>query len=165
MIEDFKRRVRGVAGTMGVWATVFAAVGGVGLIPLSLLGVLPPFEHLRILRLLGETVVGWGLGGAGMGLAFATAVLLGARRKAVGAVSPRRFATWGFLAGAIVPIGIATVNVLTVRNSVAINLRAGVVFAGICGAAGAALAVATFRAARQPSPTLHSDVRVRAPVI
>ena len=107
------RRVRGVAGTMGVWATVFAAVGVVGLIPLSLLGVLPRFEHIRILRILGETVVGWGLGGAGMGLAFATAVLLGERRSAVGALSPLRFATWGSLAGAIVPIGIATVNVLT----------------------------------------------------
>jgi len=165
MTKDLIRRVRGVVGTMSVWAAAFAAVGVLGLIPLSLLGILPPFELRPFLRMLAATVVRWGLGGAGMGVAFAAAILLRERGRSVVALSPRRFAAWGFLAGAIVPIGIATLYELTGRSTVAINLRAGAVFAGICGVAGAALAVASLRAARRAAATREEDSRVRAPVI
>jgi hypothetical protein len=55
-----------------------------------------------------------------------------------------------FAALTIVPMGMATIHVLTGHSSIAINLRAGLIFAGICGAAGAALAAISLRAARGP---------------
>ena len=142
------RRLRGVVGTMGVWAIVFASAGAAGLIPLLLLDRLPPFELGRFLQLLGIVLVRWGLFGAAMGGAFAAAVLLAERKRTLAALSHRRFAAWGFAAGAIVPMTIGIAYELTGHSSIAINLRTGFVFAGICGAIGAALAATTLRAAR-----------------
>ena len=161
---NLMRRMRGVVGTMGVWAVVFGVVGVAGLIPLSLLGVLQPFQLGPFLRFAGNSFVRWGLGGATMGFAFATTILLGERRRTLDALSSRRFTAWGFLAGAIVPMGIAMVYELTGRSSIAINLRAGVIFAGICGATGAILAAATLRAARRAPASLDDEnPRARVP--
>jgi hypothetical protein len=150
---NLMRRVRGVVGTMGVWAVVFGAAGVAGLIPLSFLG----FQFPQSFRFVANVFVRWGLAGAGTGCLFATALLLGERRRTLAALSPRRFTAWGFLAGAIVPMGIAIICEMTGRSSVAINLRAGIVFAGICGAAGAALAAATLRAARRAPVSLDDE--------
>lgn len=84
-----------------------------------------------------------------MGLAFAGVVLAGERKRTLAELSSRRMASWGFVAGAIVPMGIATIAELTGHSSVATNLRSGIIFADICGALGAALAIATLRAARR----------------
>jgi len=165
MAMNVMRRLRGVVGTMGVWGLVFAAVGVAGLIPLSFFGMLPPFQLSRFLGLVAETVIRWGLGGAGMGLAFATAMLLGERRRTLGALSPRRLTAWGFIAGAIVPMGIATVYELTGHSSMATNWRAGLIFAGICGAAGATLAAVSLRAARRTESSLDESHRVHVPII
>ena len=100
-----------------------------------------------------------------MGLAFATAILAGERKRTLGALSSRRLAVWGFVAGAIVPMGIATIAELTGRSSVATNLRSGLIFGGICGALGAALAVASLRAARRAPISAAEASEVRAPVI
>src|SRR5262245_16573422 len=113
------QRVRGVLATMGIWGVVFGAVGVVGLIPLSLFGRLPPFELGQFLRLLVNVFVRWGLGGAGMGFAFATSILLGERRRTFTALSSRRFTVWGFVAGAVVPIGIAAIYEMTGRSTFA----------------------------------------------
>jgi hypothetical protein len=110
-------------------------------------------------------VLRWGLGGAGMGLAFALVMLAGERKRTLAALSPRRLAAWGFVAGAIVPMGIATITELTGHSSIAINLRTGVIFAGICGTLGAALAVASLRAARRAPVTPAEEPQVRVPVI
>jgi hypothetical protein len=91
----------------------FAVVGVVLLLPLWALGALPPFELKAFLRFAINSALRWALGGAGMGFAFSVAVLLGARRRTVMALTPRRFAAWGFVAGAIVPMGMATIYVLT----------------------------------------------------
>ena len=142
------RQLRGIVGTMGTWAAAFAIVGVVGLLPLSALGALPPFELKAFLRFAINSALRWGLGGAGMGLAFSVAVVLGARRRTLVALPLRRFAAWGFVAGAIVPMGLATIYVLTGHSSIAINLRTGLIFAGICGTVGGALAAVSLRAAR-----------------
>jgi hypothetical protein len=165
MAMSLMRRLRGVASTMGVWALVFSAVGVAGMVPLSLFRMLPPLQSSAFLRTLAETIFRWGLGGAAMGFAFATAVLLGERRRALDALSPLRFKIWGFIAGALVPLGGAMIYELTGNSSAAINLRAGVIFAGICGAAGAALAAASLRAARRAPTSLDETARVRVPVI
>src|SRR4051794_34479784 len=114
------QRLRGVLGTMTLWAVVFAAAGLAGLIPLAFLGVLPPFELSRFLRFAVNSAVSWGLGGAAMGMAFATAILLGERKRSFGALSTRRFAAFGFIAGALVPLGMATFYEITGHSSPAI---------------------------------------------
>lgn len=161
---NLMRRLRGAVGMAGVWAAAFAIAGVAGLFPLSLLGVLPPFERIRFGRLLAETVLGWGLGGAAMGLAFSVVILAAERRRTLADLSSRRLASWGFVAGAVVPMGIATLAELTGRSSIATNLRSGVIFAGICGALGAALAVASLRAARRSpiSPAEHLKLARRS---
>ena len=161
---DLFRRLRGAVGMAGVWAVAFAVAGVLGLLPLTLLGVYPPLESIR-LRLLVETAVSWGLGGAAMGLAFAMVVLTGERNRKFAELSSRRLAIWGFVSGAIVPMGIATIAELAGRSSVATNLRSGVIFAGICGALGAALAVASLQAARRAPISEDEAPTVRAPVI
>lgn len=100
-----------------------------------------------------------------MGFAFAAALLLGERKRTLIALSPRRFTAWGFVAGAIVPMGIAMVYQLTGHSSIAINLRAGLIFAGICGAIGATLAAASLRAARRMPVSLEETPRVHVPVM
>src|SRR5215468_708360 len=139
MAMHLLQRARGVLATMGIWAVVFGAAGVAGLIPLSLLGALPPFELNRFLRIVVVSFVRWGLGGAVTGFAFATLVAFGERRRTFANLSARRFTVWGFVAAAIVPMAIAMIYELTGRSSIAINLRAGVIFAGICGTVGAAL--------------------------
>ena len=84
-----------------------------------------------------------------MGFAFATAILLGERKRTLAALSPRRLAIWGFLSGAIVPMAFATFLELTDRSSDSFNLQIALIFAGICGATGASLAAATLAAARR----------------
>jgi hypothetical protein len=100
-----------------------------------------------------------------MGFAFAAVVLLGERKRTLIALSPRRFAAWGFVAGAIVPIGLTAVYVLTGHSSMAINMRAGVIFAGICGALGAGVAALSLRAARRTPSSRHETSEIRVPVI
>jgi hypothetical protein len=158
------RRLRGALGTMAVWALVFASVGLAGLIPLSLLGLFPPFEPGHFLRMLFDVALRWGMGGAGMGLAFSIAILLGERKRSFAALSPRRFAAWGFAAGLVVPIGMAAVSLLTSRSTTAFNSQAFVVFAGICGVTSATLAAATLRAARRAPASLDAERGLRAPV-
>jgi hypothetical protein len=150
---------------MGLWAAAFSVAGIVGLVPLWFLGALGPFELTWFLRLLVQTLFRWGLGGAGMGLAFASAVLVGGRKSTFIALSPRRFALWGFVAGAVVPIGGAMIAELTGHSSVAINVRAGLIFAGICGVLGATLASAMLRAARRAPASFDDADRVRVPVM
>ena len=102
---NLTQRARGVMGTMSVWAAVFGVAGVAGSLPLSLLGEMPPFESGRFLRIAVEVFVRWGLGGAGMGFAFAAAILLAERKRTLIALSQRRFSFWGFVAGALVPMG------------------------------------------------------------
>ncbi|MEO7086279.1 MAG: hypothetical protein ABI442_03100 [Gemmatimonadaceae bacterium] len=144
---NLRRQVRGAVGIMGIWAAVFGLAGVALLIPLYALGAFPRFEFSGFVRTVVNVFVRWAFGGAGMGLAFAAAVALGERGQAFVALSPRRFVAWGFGAGAIVPTGMATIYVLTGHSSIAINLRTGLIFAGICGALGASLAAMTLRAA------------------
>jgi hypothetical protein len=159
------RRLRGIVGTIGIWTAAFTVAGAGGLFVLLALGALPPFELTRFLRTLVVVSVRWAFLGAGMGLAFAGAVLLGERKRTLIALSPRRFAAWGFVAGAIVPMGVTTVYVLAGRSSIAINLRTGLIFAGICGAVGAALAAVSLRAARRAPLSRDETPRVRVPLI
>ena len=153
---NLMRRLRGVAGTMGTWAAAFAVAGAGGLFVLQALGALPPFELTRFLRTLVVVSLRWALLGAGMGFAFSAAVLLGERKRTLIALSPRRFAAWGFVAGAIVPMGVAAVYVLAGHSSIAINLRTGLIFSGVCGALGATLAALSLRAARRPALSLDA---------
>lgn len=122
---NLMRRLRGVAGSMSIWAVVFAAIGVVGSIPVSLIYRLPPLASGQFARVLVATIVRWGLAGAVMGLAFAAAVMLAERSRTRTTLSLRRFTTWGFLAGAIVPVGLAIVYELTGRSSPGFDLRAG----------------------------------------
>jgi len=148
---------------MGIWAAAFALIGVAGLIPLYALGELRSFELSGYLRTLVGSVVRWGIGGAGMGFTFAAALLLGERRHALNELSGKRFAAWGFVAGAIVPAGMAAILVLTGHSSSAINLRARLIFPLACGVFGAALAAMTLRAARRAPVSL--DETVLAPVL
>jgi hypothetical protein len=107
------RQLRGTMGTTATWAAAFAVIGVVLLLPLWAVGALPPFEPKAFLRFAINSAFRWALGGAGMGLAFSLAVIVGARRRSFGALTPRRFAAWGFVAGAIVPMGMATIYVLS----------------------------------------------------
>ena len=159
------RRVRGALGTAGIWAAAFAVAGVVGLLPLRLFGVLPPFEHIRVGRMLAVTMLNWGLGGAAMGLAFAVAISVAEGKRSLAALSSRRFAIWGFVAGAIVPMGIGAIAQLTGRTGPGTTLTSGVVFGGICGVLGSALAVASLRAARQAPASLAEAPEVHSPVI
>lgn len=159
------RRIRGIVGTTAVWATLFAVAGVAGLAPLWLFGVLPPFEPTRFGLLLGSTIVRWGMGGAAMGLLFATTVVSLGRRRSLDSLSPLRFAIWGFVAGASVPLCIALVVATLGESSPATGLRAAIVFGGISGVLGAALAVASLRAARGAHNATEHDSRVRATVI
>lgn len=143
------RRIRGIVGTSAVWAALFAVAGLVGLIPLSLLGARPPADPAQVTRFLANTLMRWTIGGAAIGLVFATTVASVERRRSLNSLSPRRFAAWGFIAGAAVPLSITTVANLTGQSSPANDLRAGIVFGGICGILGAALAAASVRAARR----------------
>jgi hypothetical protein len=153
------RRVRGFVGMMSVWAVVFGVTGTAWPISLALFGALPdwPYPFGIFLRILAQTFALFGSAGAAMGFTFATAVLLGERKRALVALSPRRFAAWGFLAAAIVPMGFATFLELTGRSSDSFNLRVGLIFAGICGATGATLAAATLRAARRAPVSLDDE--------
>src|SRR5437762_104143 len=99
---NLMRRLRGVLGTMGILAAVFTVAGAGGLFLLWALGELA-FERAGFRRTLILVSARWALLGAGMGLAFSAAVLLGERKRTLIALSPRRFAAWGFVAGAIVP--------------------------------------------------------------
>jgi len=58
------------------------------------------------------------------------------------------------IAGAIVPVGMVAIHVLTGHSSIAINLRGGLIFGGICGTIGAALAAISLgsRGERQSFP-------------
>ena len=143
------RRLRGVVGTMGVWAVAFSAFGVATTIPLWLLGVLPQ----RIGWLMITVPVRWALGGAVIGLGFATAVLIAERRRTLSGLSSRRFAAWGFLAGAIVPLSLAAFYTFKSSGSFATQMRGGLFTAAICGVTGAALAVASLRAARRSPVT------------
>jgi len=160
-----KRALRGTVGIMATWAVAFAIAGVVGIVPLVVLGALPPFELETLLRFGIDSAIRWALGGAAMGLVFATTVLLSERKRTLATLSSRRFAVWGFVGGAIVPIGMATIYTLLGRTSPVINLRSGVVFAGICGALGAALAASSLRAARRTPAALDEAARVHAPVV
>jgi hypothetical protein len=164
MTMNLMRRVRGVVGTMSVWAVVLGVMGTAWPISLALFGALPRFPLGIFLRILALTFVLFGLAGGAMGFTFATAVLLGERKRTLVALSPRRFPAWGFLAGAIVPMGFATFLELTGRSSDSFNLRVGLIFAGICGATGATLAAATLGAARRAPVSLDDEnPRVRVP--
>ena len=149
---------------MSVWAVVFGVIGTAWPISLTLFRALPRYPLGIVLRILAETFVLFGLYGAVMGFAFATAVLLGERKRTLVALSPRRFAAWGFLSGAIVPIGIAIVAQLTSRSSESFNRQTGLIFAGISGVVGAGLAAATLGAARRPPASLDEEnPRTRVP--
>src|SRR6059058_2543844 len=111
------RPMRGIMGTSAVWAAAFAIVGVVLLLPLWTLGALPPFAGGAFLRFAINSAFRWALGGAGMGLAFAAAVILGEGKRTFASLTPRRFAAWGFVAGAIVPLGGATTYVLMGQSS------------------------------------------------
>ena len=84
---------------MAIWAVAFVAFGVATTAVMWSIGVLPRF----VFRWLP-----WGLAGAAMGLAFATAIVLGERRKNIEGLSPRRLVAWGFLAGATAPFGVAS---------------------------------------------------------
>jgi hypothetical protein len=138
--------------------------GLAGLVPLWAGGFLPPLSPSTLASLLEGTAVRWALGGAAMGLVFAAAVASIERRRPLRSLSLRRFARWGFLAGASIPVGMAMVSALIGQSSPVNGLRAGVLFGGVCGVLGAAVAVASVRAARShhaavvDDPSSHSAI-------
>jgi hypothetical protein len=147
-----KQRLRGVVGMMVVWALAFGVVGAILAIPLWLLAsTLPLFSFFQMLM---EMFVIWAFLGAAMGFVFATAILLGERRHTFGALSARRFAAWGFVGGAIIPMGYSLIAASLGFGSMA-TLRSNIIFALMSGAAGAALAVVSLRAARRAPPSLE----------
>src|SRR5262245_26168716 len=158
VIMNLLRRVRGFAGTMSVWAVVFGVMGTAWPISLALFGALPdwPYPFGVFLGILAQTFALFGSAGAAMGFTFATAVLLGERKRTLVALSPRRFAAWGFLAGAIIPIAFATFVEVTGRSSGSFNLRVGLIFGGICGAHGATLAGAALGAGRREAMAIDA---------
>jgi hypothetical protein len=159
------KRLRGIVGTMATWAVAFAVAGLAGLLPLFAFRMLPSFELKAFLRFAIDSAVRWGLGGAAIGFIFAMTVLIGERKRTLAALSPRRFALWGFVGGATIPLGIAAIYELMGYSSPAINLRAGIVFAGVCGCLGTTLAALSLRAARRPLISIHLTGHVRAPLI
>jgi len=159
-----KRPLRGIVGVMGTWGVAFAVAGLAGILPLSALGMLPSFRpgwfvDGSFLRFAIDSAVRWALGGAAMGLVFSTAVLSRERKHTLSTLSSGRFALWGFLGGAAIPMGMAGVYEILGRSSPRINLHGGLIFGGICGVLGAALAVASLRAARHArAPLAARDV-------
>jgi len=139
------RRLRGFLGTMAVWAVAVVALGLASTTVLRGIGLLPRFVFHWL---------PWAITGANMGLIFATAIVLGERRKTIEALSPRRLAAWGFLAGATVPFGVAAIDRWG-WHSPGLRLWSAVVWSGIFGVTSAALALANLRAAR-----LSRDVAV-----
>jgi hypothetical protein len=86
------------------------------------------------------------------------------RKRIFGTLSPRRFALWGFSAGAIIPI-IATAAALAAGRGSATTLwKTDVIFAGISGAIGATVAALSLRAARRAASPVE-DSAERIPVI
>jgi hypothetical protein len=134
------RRLRGFLGTMAVWAVAMVTVGLVSTVVVRGVDVLVRFEFRWL---------PWAVTGANMGLVFATALVLGERKKRMEGLSWRRFAGWGFLAGASLPVSLVAFRILTAGYVPGITLRSAVVWAGVFGATGAALAVASLGAARR----------------
>jgi hypothetical protein len=161
------RRLRGVLGIAATWGAAFAGLGvlfGLWLVFQLATGAVPTpsidRDRLYALVLVGQ-VLRWGLIGAASGVAFSAILMLAERRQTLATLSPRRFARWGLLAGALGGAAVAAAILLFVLadgvlHVPALSLALPLVGVPLIGAAlGRATAAATLRAARRGLPALE----------
>src|SRR5579885_1668202 len=120
------RRLRGVAGIVGVWGGVFAVMSAPVVLAIRSFGGPPPPGAPTLTDAIVEAARGWGMIGGAMGLVFAAAIMLADRRHSLGTLTTRRFALWGLSAGALVPLAVNSAYVLAGRAP-ASSLRVGAI--------------------------------------
>lgn len=103
-----RRRLRAIALTAVMWSVPWGILGGVVFaVGLRLRGIDPSASVFGLPLSLGAFAVGlkvFGIFGAIAGAVFGTAMSIGERTRTLHTLSPRRFATWGALGGAALPI-------------------------------------------------------------
>jgi hypothetical protein len=165
------RRLRGVLGTAVTWALSFAGVGvvitTVALVALRVTGVLPPGSGGQAVAEGVAAVLRWATLGAASGASFAALILIAGDRRTLASLSSKRFAGWGFAAGAV-GSAIAGAAVLSALHLTFPSVWLPVAWVGgiaaVGGALGSAMAAATLRAVRK-DPLLHeSSVAAISPV-
>jgi hypothetical protein len=156
------RRLRGFIGTIITWGSAFALVSILIVGALGLAGQLPPADIQTIGLGLFRIGLRWGLIGAGIGTLFAGTVMLAERKQHLGSLSSRRFAVWGFAAGAAVPLILTVATRLAGHSSSNADVRLALVFALVCGGVGAGVALMSLRWAQRADGARAYD---RAPVI
>jgi len=169
------RRIRGIIGTAATWCVGFTGVGTaitvVALAVLKVSGVGGPVPTSQLLAEGLAAIARWAMLGAGSGAAFASVILLAGESRTMSRISSGRFASWGFLAGAV-GSGIVAVGVVaTLKLPLGVALPFLMIGASalIGGGLGSALARATLRAVRgdaalsaAASPA-QLETRARAP--
>jgi hypothetical protein len=151
------RRLRGVFGSVLIWAVLWIPLGIVaGAVRYSLTppydlisDVNAPPEYPPAFPIIANTAIAFVVWGGVVGLIFAL-ILLGAERKrAVHELSPRRFAAWGALSALGLPLALTGVDWL-VSDSVFIGwgFAAMVLLAAVFGAT---CSVGMLRLAKTPS--------------
>ena len=167
------RRLRGMLGITLTWAAVFAGLGAVGGLALTIglaAGTLPASELAPdgVYAAVLGVVARWGLVGALSGIVFAASVMVAERRKTLATLSQRRIAGWGLLAGALGTMGVVAVYVAFLVQSGFHpaswwSLAGGLVAVPVVGGAlGRVTAARTLRAARRDLPTLASARTLQA---
>jgi hypothetical protein len=150
-MKGWLRRLRGVLGIGTLWGLPAVFVGAVGGGAASVFGGAPLLGAI----VTGTTVVG-GLFFA-LGTVFAAALTMLEGRRTLEELSPRRAASWGALAGAVLPVVGLVVSAgpeivpLLLDRQLLLTLLSGV---GSYAALAAALAGGTVALARQAPPEL-----------
>jgi hypothetical protein len=153
------RRLRGLLGIAATWGVAFA---GVGVIAGSLaaltyaVGAMPPQVGSReISTAIIAGIARWAAVGALSGIVFSVTVMMAERRQTLATLSPRRFARWGGLAGAVGSIAVVGVFVVAFLPAGFVAASGGSLAGSLLlvpivgGALGRSTATATLRAARQ----------------
>ena len=146
------RRLRGVIGTALTWGTGWAVIGlgvaGLQAVALRASGVRVPMQLERFIALV---TIRWAVSGVVAGTLFALALwYVGRRLGSLAALSPRRAAVAGALAGVALPLVVAP---LLVVSGVAVPLTVLLPFVVTGAAFGAGTAAGTVALARRaPEP-------------
>jgi hypothetical protein len=147
--EDMlSRRVRGFLGVMTTWGVAFSALAVISMTAVILGNPDVPlgFRHLPALALRGF------LAGALAGGLFAALVAGRERSGSVSSMSPRRFALWGFVGGASLPV----ITIAAAGGFAFLPLAAIVTSTLVSGAIGSAIAASTIALARR-APELPAE--------
>lgn len=161
------RRVRGLGGAAVVWTAVF---GTAGFIVISLDQVLHGSSLGKALSFALRVTPQWLIGGAVMGTLFGLMVMLAERRRDFAALTSRRFALWGLVAGAATSLIFNVAGWLASAHPSSVTptewVRDGFQWVVVWGVIGATVAVAHFGLAHHlAKPIDESQVSHRAPVI